>query len=459
MTERYRGRGDRNQPITLDAARLTHEIVEHPAWRRTMAVTVPDALVRVELDRALQRLAGRVKLPGFRKGKAPLAVVERQYGAPVRRETLQRVIDAAYQAALAERSIQPVTEGEVESVEYEPETGLVFRISFDARPEVELARLGGFRVERPAATVRTEQVDAALEGLREEHALWRPVDDQGGPGEGDLVTVRILPLSESGEPHHGSGGDVGLPWARRLRLRAGTEHRGRYQLVIGAGDAVPALEAAIRALLPGETRDVAIPLPDDAGVAAERRLRVTLEDRQVKDLPDLDDAFARSLGDFDDVTALRAKLEDDLRAEASDRVEAVLRARLLDLVVDANPFDVPASMVDRYVDGLVGDTARADADAAGRMRAGLRPQAERAVKRMLVLERIAELHGLEATGPELEARVAEIAARGQVGPGQVRDQLVRTGRLERLAGDITNTKVFDFLKGQSQIVDEKGEVT
>jgi trigger factor len=443
--------------MRLSPSQLNIEVVEHPGWRRTLAVTVPDPLVRGELDRALASVAGRVKLPGFRKGKAPLAMVERQYGAPVRRETLQRVIDEAYRVALAERSIQPVSEGELESVDYQPESGLVFRISFEVRPQVELARLAGFKVQRPTMAVSAERVDGALEALREEHALWRPSDDPGAPGTGDLVTVRILGVSEAGEPEAGSPEDVGLPWARRLRLRAGTEHRGRYQLVLGSGDAESGLEAAIRALAPGETRDFTVSLPDDAGVATDRRLRITLEDRQIKDLPELDDAFARSLGDFEDVAALRAKLEGDLREEAADRAETVLRARLLDLVVEANPFEVPASMVDKYVESLLGDAA--GEAAAAPIREGMRPQAERAVKRLLVLDRIAELHGLGATDAELDARVAEIAARGQVTAGLVRDQLVRTGRLERLASDITNTKVFDLLKRRSEIVDEKGEPT
>jgi trigger factor len=443
--------------MNLDPTRLSIEVVEHPGWRRTLSVTVPEELVRAQLDRALQQAATRVKLPGFRKGKAPLAVVERQYGASVRRDTLQRVIDEAYRVALAERSLQPVSEGEMESVDYRPEAGLVFRISFDVRPRIELARLGGFKVERPSATVTAEQVDAALESLRDENALWRPPDDRGPPADGDLVTVRILQVTETGAAEPGRPEDVGLPWARRLRLRADTRHQGRYQIVIGAGDALPGLEGAIRSLAPGDTRDFTVSLPDDAGVAHDRRLRITLEDRQIKDVPDLDDAFARSLGDFDDLEGLRAKLYGDLREGASDRAEAVLRARLLDLIIEANPFDVPASMVDRYADALLGDALRADPDDAARARAEFHPQAEGAVKRMLVLDHIAELHGLAATDAELDRRVAEIASRGQVTSGRVRDQLVKTGRLERLASDITNTKVFDFLKRQSEIVDERPE--
>jgi trigger factor len=443
--------------MSLDPSRLTIEVVEQPGWRRTVAVTVPDELVRTRLDRALQEAARGLKLPGFRKGKAPLAVVERQYGAPVRRETLQRVIDEAYRVALAERSIQPVSEGELESVDYRPEAGLVFRISFDVRPQVELARLGGFEVRRPSAAVSAEQVDAALESLREENAVWRPPDEPGAPADGDLVTVRILQVSAAGVAEPGRAEDVGLPWAGRLRLRAGTEHRGRYQIVLGVGDALPGLEQAIRSLVPGETRDFTVSLAHEGGVVRDRRLRITLEDRQIKDLPDLDDAFARSLGDFDDLAGLRAKLYADLRESARDRAEAVLRARLLDMIVEANPFDVPAAMVDRYVDSLLGDAVRAGPEAGAAARAELRPEAERAVKRLVVLDRIAELHGLAATAAELDARVAEIAARGQVGPGRVRDQLVKTGRLERLTTDITNTKVFDFLKRQSEIVDESPE--
>ncbi|MSR36193.1 MAG: hypothetical protein EXR95_06045, partial [Gemmatimonadetes bacterium] len=335
---------------------------------------------------------------------------------------------------------------------FQAESGLTFRISFDVPPVIELSRLGGFEVRRPASLVRSQDVDAALASVRDEHAIWLPSDDERSPRVGDLVTVRILTVSAAGGAAAGKPEEVGLPWARRLRLRASSEHRGRYQFVIGGEDAVPALEEAIGTLLPGETRDFTLALPDESGGGVtERLLRITLEDRQVKELPELDDAFACSLGDLEGLDALREKITDDLREEAVSRAEAVLRARLLDQVVAANPFQVPTVMAERYARSLLEDGVDAGAPEIG---AELLRQAEDAVKRLMVVERIAELHGLAAAPAEIDARVAEIARRGQVTTERVRDQLVRTDRMERLVGDITHAKVFDFLRGRSEILDD-----
>lgn len=439
----------------MKPSQLRTELIEHDGWRRTLSVSVPAAIVRAELDGALKQVAARLEVPGFRQGRAPIAAVQRQYGEPVRREALQRVIDRAYRAALAERAIQPVSEGELEKVDYEPDSGLTFRMSFDVRPLVHLPRLGGFRVERPAVRVGPGDLEEALRGLREEHAIWRPAEDGGPPLDGDLVTVRILRATGPGGPEvePPPPEEVGLPWASRLRLRAGTEHRGRYQFVLGRGDALRELEEAIASLRPGETRDFALALAPGEG-SAPQRLRITLEGRETRDLPDLDDAFARSLGDFDGLDELREKIRADLEQEAADRAEAVLRARLLDQILEANAFSVPASMVDKYLDSLSvegGDASR------GPGREPLRREAERAVKRLIVLDRIAELHGLQAAPAELDARIADIAARGGVPPERVRAQLIRTGKLDRLAADITNAKVFDFLMGRSEVLDENPE--
>ena len=434
--------------MTIGDARIRVDVQEQGRWRRILAITVPGALVRDELARGVKQLAARIKLPGFRKGRAPLAVVEREHGSTVQREVLRRVIGEASRAAVAEKALLPVSAPAIEDVVYEPGSDLTFRISFDVRPVVELTRLGGFTVERPAVQVTEEDVESAVERVREDHAIWRPAEDEDGPGDGDLVTVRIVSAAADG----GSVGDVGLPWARRLQLREGTQHRGRYQFVLGAGDAIPGLEEAIRSLAPGVTKDFTVAFPGEAG-ATERRLRITLQERQVRELPELDEAFVRSLGDFTDLQALRDRIRRDLAEDAAGRAEAVLRERLLCAVLEANPFELPASMVERYLTSLAPEPTPDGVDRPRSPEDGLWQQAEELVRRFMVLDRIAQMHDLKATPAEVDARAAEIAASGSTTPAQVRSHLLRTNRLDELARVITDTKVFEFLKRQSEIVE------
>src|SRR5688572_19460122 len=228
--------------MTIPSAQLRIDVQEQERWRRKVSVTVPADVVRQERQQVVKQLASRLRLPGFRKGKVPAAVVERQYGPTLQKETLDRVIGEAYRAALAEHALQPISEGEVEKVDWQPEADLTFEISFDVRPRIELARLSGFKVDRPRPQVSEADVERVIERLRDESATWRLVDDGQPPMEGELVSVRITRLGENGE--------------------ADGEPQG-YQLVVGDGDAIPDVEAAILEIAPGETRDVTVRFPMD----------------------------------------------------------------------------------------------------------------------------------------------------------------------------------------------------
>jgi trigger factor len=468
--------------MTLDPSTLRIELDEHERWRRTLRISVPAEVVEREQEKALRSYAARIKVPGFRKGKAPLSAIERHAPA-VLRDTLERIADEAYRLALRERSLEPISEGDVAGVDFRPEGGLSFSVSFDVAPVLALTRLEGFEVERPRAAVEDSDVEAVLRRLLAENAIWRPAEDDGSPREGDLVTVEIERLDGGGgegasgertptagassvtdRPHAGAAAarreeparaplpDLGLPWLRRLRLRADTRLGKRFQLVLGEGDALPELEAAIRSLAPGQARDVVIPGDPSWGPGASPlHLRLALVDRRMRELPELDDVFARSLGELEGVDALRQRVRADLEEEARDAAEKLLRERLLDAAIAANPFEVPASLVARRIDAALGDTRGADPEVVARARAELAEGAEAAVKRTLIAQRIAEQEGLGATPQEVEERLAGLAALGGVAPEQVRARLVQSKRLDALVRDVTERKVVAFLAGRSGI--------
>ncbi|MDH5588604.1 MAG: trigger factor [Gemmatimonadota bacterium] len=413
-------------------------VEEHARWRRSLSVTVPSAAVAAEEGKAAQALAARLNMKGFRKGKVPPGMIESRFGNALRQETMDRVISDAYRTALKQEDLNPISEGELEDVAYEPGGDLVFRISFDVQPRFDPAQLGGFKIERPLATVEASHVDQVLARLQQQNGAWKPMAE-GAPEDGDLVSLKVRRLD---------GIDEGE--------RAAVEPRD-YQIILGQGDAIPDIEAAIKTLALGETGEFTVAFPDDFE-DEERRgsketLEITLVERKERELPELDDGFAKQAGPFETLEELKSKVLEDLEKDAKHQAEQVVRARLLDALIEANPFDVPDSMIRRYVDSLLGDQKGLDPEKVESIHASLRPEAERVVKRLLMVDRIAETQSLEATEEDLDERIEKIAADNASTAAQVYAGLQKAGRLHELERDITERKVFDFLAEQSEITD------
>jgi trigger factor len=420
----------------LDASKLQVSLEEGERWRRTLSITVPSELVQAERQAAARKLSGRIKLPGFRKGKVPPGVVEKQFGRALDQEVRERVIEQAYRGVLQERGLRPISEGDVENVDWPPDSDLTFRISFDVAPEVEFARLGGFKVERPSAEVPEDEVEQVLERIREQEGTWHPTEE-GKPEDGDMVALRIQRLEEEGD-----------------------EPRP-YELTLGKDEAIPDVEAAIRSLEVGSSGDFDVTFPDDFPNEARRgesdRLRIFLDSRKILDRPALTDDFARSLGDdFETLEALRERIRSDLREEAEARAEAQVRGALLENIMDANPFQVPDSMIDHYVRTALGGPKEISEERLAEARSEFGPRAEYGVKRFIVVQEVARAHGLAATEEEIDARIEEMAERSGTTAGEVYSRLQKSGRLDGLEQDITERRVFDFLKEQSEITQAAG---
>ncbi len=419
--------------MAIEGAELQISVEEGERWRRTMNVIVPSGVVNSERRRLTGELAARVKLPGFRKGHVPPSVVEKRFGQSLSREALDKLIGAAYREALSQQELNPISEGEVDNVQYEPDHDLTFSISFDVRPEIELSRLGGFRVERPAVNGLEDKLEQVLGRLREEKGTWHPLEE-GKPEDGNLVEVEIQRMND---------GEVG--------------EAQPYQLVLGQGDAIPNIEEAIKSLEIDGSGDFVVRFPDDfpneERRGQEEHLHIRLDSRQHLVLPELDAEFAKSLGEFEGVEDLNEKIQADLEKEAEEQAESVVRGKLLDAILDANPFTVPVSMVDRYVESVLGNPEGVPPEKLTEAKEQLSPQAEHAVKRILAIDRLSEIQELGATEEELDDRIEEIAEKSGDTPARIYASLQKGERLEALEREITERKVFDFLKEQSEITE------
>ncbi|MFG1691555.1 trigger factor [Gemmatimonadota bacterium] len=412
--------------MTIDGSKLRITVEEQENWRRTMSVTVPAELVEAERGKIVQDLGKKMKLPGFRKGRVPTQVVEQRYGSALQHEMLDKLIGDAYREALNLESMRPISEGEVDDIQFKPEEDLTFTISFDVEPEITVSRTGGFTVERKEVKVGAEEIDKVLQRLREQNGVWNPMEE-GKPEDGELVSVEIQRI-EDAEPQ----GEA-----------------SPYEL------ALPDVEAAIRTLevTGSEEFDVTFPddFPDEEKRGEVQRLNISLKSRRAQELPEADDDFARSLGDFEDLSGLTSRIREDLEREADTQADQDVREQLIELLLDANPFEVPASLPQRYLDSMLSDSGEMPEEQLKETMDVLRPGAERAVRRTLVIEKIAEMEGLKASEEELDERVEEIAKANDTSPAEIYANLQKSGRLDSLEHQITEQKVFDYLKEQSEI--------
>lgn len=419
--------------MATDVSELKVSVDEPRSWARRLTITVPAERVALERKNVAKRVATRVNLPGFRKGKAPSSVIEKKYGPAIEQEALEHVVQHAFREAIQAQGFQPISEGSVGQMDYKPGSDLTFQVEFEVRPEIELSQLGGFTVDAPAVAVGEDEVEKVLDRLREERADWQPLAESDTPKPGDRVNVEITQLHDD------------------------HEHAGRpYELVLGKDQAIPDVEAAIQTLRPGTDSEfeIEVPASDETGAGTElQKVRIRLLAAERAALPALDDDFAKSVGgdDIADVEALRERIRADLRAEAEANATRQLRRDLIDQVVQANPFDVPDAMVRQYVNSMFQIGEDADQERVRELYDVARPGAETAIRRMLVVERIAELHGLRATQDEVDARVEDIATRNGRPVGEVWSSLQRSGRLHALEDEITEGKVFEYLKAQSTI--------
>jgi trigger factor len=400
------------------------------AASKSLRVTVPLDRVREAEDRAVKYYTTRARLPGFRPGKAPVGVVRKRFGDAIRQTVLEEVIRESWEAARQTESLKPIADPSIRNLKFEADSPIEFELLVEVRPELKLEREGGFRLTRTVAPVTDAMVDEQLQRLREDRAAWLPVEGER-PAPGHMVRVEVAPLE---------GSNIGAAQP--------------YTLVIGERQAIPELEERIMTLLPGETVDAEVRFPDDHPDASRRgqarRVRVTLFEVKRQELPPLDDAFAREVGEFDGLPALRAAIHQDLEREAGREADAGVRQALLAQIIEANRIPAPDSLVHRVLHGFA-HMYKVPEDQLGGFEAQFRPLAVQQVQRDLVLEAAAEAHGLRATEADLDERITAMAAARNLPTGELYASLQKSNRLAELERALTEEKVFGFLLSQSTV--------
>lgn len=403
---------------------ITITPTESAGVSRRMQISVPADTVASYEDQAARKYATQARIPGFRPGKAPAAMVRKRYAAEVRQEAIELAMNDAFREAVEREGLKLAAQPHVHDLKAEPGQPLEFELHCEVRPELALEKLEGYTVTRRDSVVSDDLVDEQIEKLREQKADWAPVEDRPAPG--DMVTVMLSTADADGS------------------LPEGKE----YRLVLGGGQAIAGIEELIMETAPGGTteRQVRWPedFPDEAQRGATKLVRVVLTEAKRKSLPALDDAFAREIGDFDTVQILRDAVRADMGAHSTREADADVRGQIIDQIVEANPFDVPKAWVMQLVDGYMQMYGVPDAEKQ-RFSQDFIPMAERQVRRDLVIDTIAERESLTASAAAVDARIEELAKARNVEPGQVYAQLQKSGRLQEIERELTENRVFGWL--------------
>lgn len=397
---------------------------------RRLQITVPVETVATYEEQAARKYATQVRLPGFRPGKAPPSMVRKKFPEAVRQEAIEIVINEAFREAVEREGLKLAAQPHVHDLKAEPGQPLEFELHCEVRPELALEQIDGFMLTRRDAVVTDALVEEQIERLREQKAEWMPVDDKAAPA--DMVTV-LLSTAEA---------DGTLPEGKE------------YRIVLGGGQAIAGIEELIMETAPGGTTERAVRWPDDFPDESQRGVsklvRVVVKDVKRKSLPVLDDAFAREVGDFDTIEALREAVRTDMGEHGRREADADVRGQLIQQIVTANPFDVPKAWVMQLVDGYMQMYGVPEAQKQTFAREFM-PMAENQVRRDLIIDTLAERESLQAGASEVDARIEELAKARNADPGQVYAQLQKQGRLQEIEREITEERVFNWLLGKNTV--------
>jgi trigger factor len=411
-------------------SQITVEKTAEDSASKSIRITVPVDRVREAEAKAVKYYAKRARLPGFRPGKAPEAVVRKRFNDAIRQTVLEEVLREGWETAKTSESLKPIADPSVRNLKFEDGSPIEFDLLVEVRPEIKLDRIGGFKVERTVAPIADAAVEERLASLQESKATWIPVAGEK-PSPGQMVRVEVAPIEDGA---------------------AGASQP--YDLVLGQNQAIPELEERIMGLLPGEASETEVRFPEDhpdeSRRGQSRRVRVVLHEVKRQELPLLDDAFAREMGDFENLDALRAAIRRDLEREAERDADAQVRQALLAQVVEANNIQAPESLVHRLMHGYA-EVYRIPPDQLPTFEQQFHQIAETQVKRDLVLDAVVEQQGLRASEAEIDARIAAMAEARGVSAGELYGSLQKANRLAELERGLTEEKAFEFLLQQSTV--------
>ena len=413
--------------------------------RKTVRVEIPSDAVDAEIDRIARDYSRKARVPGFRPGKTPPRVIKQRFKEQILHDVAHDLIPRAVDDALRERGMEPVDTPDIKDVLVEEGQPLKFTANFETVPAFDPGDYSALKLRRPPAVVEDEAVAQSLEQLRQRAARYEPVEGREVEAS-DTVVVDLVRESPN-EPD---------------------DTHENVSIEMGATANPPGFDEQVIGMAIGEQKRFPVDYPADYAVkelaGTTLHYRVTVKELKKRVVPALDDEFAKDLGDFETLDALRQRVRADLQAEADRTAEREVRTDLLRQLAARVSFDVPDALIERELERRIEEFVRrlveqgVDPRQAGidwqRFRDNQRDSARETVASAIVLDEIARREQLAVESGEVDAEIEKYAAAMNRPAGAVRGRLEKEGRISSLYTSLRREKAVDFLRSRATIAEE-----
>jgi trigger factor len=421
------------------------EFTDVSETQKTLTIEIPSDVVDAEINKVAKDYSKQARLPGFRPGKVPATIIKQRFKDQIRHDVMHGLIPRAVEEALQERGIEPIDTPNIKDVVLEEGQPLKFTAAVETVPAFDPGDLGTLSATRPPTAVTDEAVEQMLQRLRERAAKFEPV-------EGRSI----------------SDGDTAVLDIDRQDAGKETDRHENVSVEIGGAANPPGFDANLTGLNVGDDKTFTIHFPADYAVQemADTDVTYTVKVKEVrrKVLPELDDEFAKDLGAFDSLAALRDRVRSDLEEEAQDGAKREVRSAVLKQLSERVTFDLPTSLVEREIDRRLEEFVRqlmqqnVDPRQAGidwsQFREAQRDPARAAVASALVLDEIARRENITVSAEEVDKEIEQFAARAGRTPAALRAQLEKEGGVARLYAGLRREKAVDLALTHARITDE-----
>src|SRR5688572_25184241 len=426
------------------------ELVDVNETRRDLTIEVPTEVVNEAIGHAAAKLGRSARIPGFRPGKVPPTVIRQRFRPQIMQDVAEHLVAKAVGDALVEKGVEPIATPDIKDLVLEEGKPLTFKATFDVVPSFDPGDLSTIEATEPPATVEDDVVDQSLEQLRERNARYEAVET-GVVEAGHTVVVS---LERRGTDKDGKQGDV--------------DKHETVNIELGSPSNPPGFDEQMLGMTPGTAKEFTITypaeyaIPELAGGTVD--YKVALKEIKKRVVPELDDEFAKDLGEFDSLDALRTHVRHDLEHEARHASERQVRQDVMKQLASRVPFAVPESLVEREVDRRLEEFARRLMDQRidprqanidwEEFRDRQREAAAESVKSALVLDEVARRESILVSDQELEAEVGRYAERTGRTAAAVRGRLEKEGGLGRLYTGLRREKTMTFLLSRATGIEE-----
>jgi trigger factor len=436
----------------VSPADIKENTANESTTKREIQVEIPVEEVTRQTDSLIQKYQKVARIPGFRRGHVPASIIRQRFSEEIKTDMVEALIPRFFKQEAERLSLHPVSQPRVTDLHLHEGEPLRFKAAFEVLPEIKLEGYKELRADKPEIAVSEADVEQALTDLRERHASFNPVEGRA-LADGDFAQVSLdgHPKAEqkSGEEKPDEGQPV---------------HMDEVLVEIAGGNTMPEFTEHLRGTSAGDERTFDVHYPEDT---QDKRLAgktfsyaVKVQSIKQKSLPELNDEFARQLGEFQTVDDVRKVIREQIESERKHQAEHDAKEKLVGELIQRNDFEVPDSLIEQQIDIRLERGLRALA-AQGltaeqmkkmdlqRLRAGQREQAIHDVKAALLLERVAEKENVQVSDEELNRELEALARQSKQTSEAVRARLTRDGGLDRIRTRIRNEKTLDFLYHQS----------